>query len=177
MSNKRSPSIILITGDTGSGKSEYVASFLHAYVIDPLQKQSRNRKHSWEPPELNAKVEIVVLDHLLNLTDAKQQLNAAAEWCADHLKPLWIVLQTKRDLKTMKLSFSHALEIRISRADNDCAYNFATLHDKDGDQLPRNFDLEKGKEFGMGSKQGGCARLVFVIEPPEQEISRLHGMS
>jgi hypothetical protein len=163
MSNKRTPPILLITGKTGSGKSEYVASFLHAYVIDPLQGPTPNRRHAWQPPAPNAKVDMVVFDHMSNLPDPRMQLAAASEWCMQHEKPLWIVLQSKNDFDTFELPFDYDLELRLSRESN-CAYNFATLHDKEGMHLPPNFDLEHGQQFGMQSEQD-TMRSIIVIEP------------
>ena len=170
MSIKNTPQILLITGKTGSGKSEYVESFLRTHVIDPLQEPTLNRKSRWQPPALDTKVEIVVFDHLSNLPDARLQLNAASDWCIEHRKPLWIVLQSKRDFDFMGQSLAYGLEMRISRADNDRDFNFATLHDRDGRPDAEEFDLMYGKEFGFTAERKDNARLIIVPDDTSNNL-------
>ena len=165
MSNKRTPPILLITGKTGSGKSEYVASFLHAYVVDPLLETASNRKHEWEPPEQNAKVDMVVFDHVFNLQDATQQILSALAWCRQNEKPLWIVLQSTKDFEALKLPQVYLLELRMSRGTpSDFTCKIASIHDRYGIQFPSSFYFNHGNEIGFTAAQKVGTHSIILPE-------------
>lgn len=155
---------LVITGKTGSGKSHYVASFLNAYVIDPLQEPTPNRSQIWQHPALDATVDMVVFDHVHNLKDSTQQILAAHAWCMQYGKPLWLVLQSIKDFEALKLSILYSIEARFTRTPSEYTNNIASIHDRDGIQFPSSFYFEFGKDIGFTAAQKVGTHSIIVLD-------------
>ena len=88
--------VLLLSGRTGTGKSTFLANaargsrIVRFDCLDPLGQ-------SWLAPQNDA-CDVLAIDHPEALTHCELIATATA-WCTQHCKPLWLLVQDRRDLE------------------------------------------------------------------------------
>ena len=134
--------VLTLSGRTGTGKSTFLANaargtrIVRFDCLDPLGQ-------SWIAPRGDA-CDVLAIDHPEALTHCELIATATA-WCAQHSKPLWLLVQDRRDLEWLGVELpSKTPEFAL---------------DRDSVDIPAQILEQHGRRFLIAAFESLHARL------------------